>query len=368
MSDFNWLSLLLRRLPWLFIETIAGAIGFLSVILVVTILAVRLELSQSWNLYAVRGQAVKAGYPLSLQSVGSAFEASDGEELVVFVGGSAVVELTADNSLLSKELTSRCGRNIRFVNLGSSSQTFSESWDIAALIPESSRRLILIGINPYRLSFDDDDVISNLAHNSSGIPDSFSLLWSIALHTGHIGSLERIFPSIGRQENLGAKWQISDLLVAGHPVNPRPAEDPFQPDRSSYHEPVLTQAEKQRQAFEYIAVRVADFHDRYGSGVGWFNRLAEHFQGSTSDVKFVITPTDPSFDKVDRLISGDMQQAVRLLGGDARVWDFRDLAKTLDTNDFYDIQHMVAKGRRKFHPIFVDAVSRALRCAPDVRP
>src|SRR3984957_2433999 len=326
MLDFNSLVSWTRRLSWLFIETPARAAGFLSVIVTLIVLAVVFELGHSWNLYAAGGQVAKAGddFPLLLQAVGSAFEETGGGELVLLVGGSTVRELTADDPLLSKALTSQCGRDIQFVNLGSSSQTFSESWDIAALAPPNRRRLLLVGINPYRLSFDDSDVISELAHNPSGIPVSYSLLWSVALHTGHVGSPERMLTSLARQQSFGARWRLLDLVDPGRPAARQPAEDPFQPDRSSYRGPVWTQSEKLRQANEYIATRALDFHDRFRGGVKWFNCLFDHYQGVGADVKFVITPTDVSFGKADELISADLQEALTLLGGDRRVLDLRD--------------------------------------------
>jgi hypothetical protein len=365
MSDFDGLVSLARRLPWLFIETQARAAGFLSVIVIVILLALRLELGCSWNLYAAGGQVTKAGddFPLLLQAAGSAFAETDGE-LVILVGGSTVRELTADDPLLSKVLTSQCGRDIHFVNLGSSSQTFSESWDIAALAPEKRRRLLLIGINPYRLSFDDSDVISELARNPSGIPVSFSLLWTVALNTGHAGSPERILASIGRQKRFGAKLRPLDLLFPSRPIARQPSEDPFQPDRSSYREPVWTQSEKLQQANEYTAVRVLDFHEKFREGVKWYNRLVDHQQSVGADVKFVITPTDATFGKIDELISADLQEAIRLLGGERKILDLRSQSKGLDSSDFFDVQHLVAKGRAKLQPAFVAAVSLALGCAP----
>ena len=368
MSDFNSLVSWTRRLSWLFIETPARAAGFLSVVAVVILLALRLELGHSWNLYAAGGQIAKAGddFPLLLQAVGNAFEETGGGELVVFVGGSTVRELTADDPLLSKALTSQCGRDIQFVNLGSSSQTFSESWDIAALAPRNRRRLLLVGINPYRLSFDDSDVISELAHNPSGIPVSYSLLWSVALHTGHIGGPERMLTSLARQQSFGARWRLLDLFDPGRPAARQPADDPFQPDRSSYREPVWTQLQKLKQANEYIATRALDFHERFQVGVGWYIRLFDHFQGAGADVKFVITPTDVTFEKIDELISADLREAVGLLGGDGRIIDLRNQSKGLDSSDFFDVQHLVAKGRAKLQPAFVAAVSGALGCAPGV--
>ena len=368
MSDFNSLVSWTRRLSWLFIETPARAAGFLSVVAVVILLALRLELGHSWNLYAAGGQIAKAGddFPLLLQAVGSAFEETGGGELVLLVGGSTVRELTADDPLLSKALTSQCGRDIQFVNLGSSSQTFSESWDIAALAPRNRKQLLLVGINPYRLSFDDSDVISELAHNPSGIPVSYSLLWSVALHTGHVGSPERMLSSLARQQSFGARWQLLDLFDPGRPAARQPSDDPFQPDRSSYREPVWTQLQKLKQANEYIATRALDFHKRFREGVTWYNRLFDHFQSAGTDVKFVITPTDATFEKIDELISADMREAVRLIGGEDRLLDLRDQSKDLDSGDFFDIQHLVAKGRAKLQPAFVAAVSRALGCAPGV--
>jgi hypothetical protein len=365
MSVSNSLAARISSLSWLFIETPARAAGFLSVIAIVTILAFRFEFGSFWNLYAPGGQTVKAGYPLLLQVAGSAYQKSGGE-LVVFIGGSTVVELTADDALLSRELTSRCGRDIQFVNLGSSSQTFSESWDIAALAPRSRRRLFLVGINPYRLSFDDGDVISALSHNPTGIPTSFSLLWSVALNTGHVGSLERIAASVARQISLGAKWHLFDLLVS-RPAGPRqPSEDPFQPDRSGYREPVMTRSEKLKQANEYIATRTLNFHDKFRAGVKWFQRFFDHFQGPTSDVKFVITPTDETFRRVDKLTSNDMREAVKLLGTDNRIVDLRIPNVDLESGDFFDIQHLMAKGRIKLQPFFVAEISRALGCTPVV--
>jgi hypothetical protein len=365
MSDFNSLAQLNRRLPWLFIETSARAAGFLSVIVMVALIALRLELGNSWNLYAAGTQVEKLGddYPLLLQAVGSAF-ADKGGELVVLLGGSAIREMTADDSLLSKELTRRCGRDVQFVNLGSSNQTFSESWDIAALAPATRKRLFLVGINPYRLAFDDADVISEQAMNVTGIPASFSLWWSVALHTGHVGSLEWTLTSIARQEHLGAKWRLIDLFVPHQPIARPPAEDPFQPDRSSYHAPVWTRSEKQRQVDEYIAIRARDFQDRFRAGVGWFNRFFDHFEGPESHVVFVIGPSDETFQKVNKLISGDLENAVSLLGDESRVIDLRSQEGKLDSSDFFDIQHLVATGRKKLQPFFLAEVSRALGCLP----
>jgi hypothetical protein len=368
MSDFDPLVSWTRRLSWLFVETPARAAGFLSVIAILVILALKLELGHSWNLYAAGGQVAKAGddFPLLLQALGSAFDQTGDGELVLLVGGSTVRELTADDSLLSKALTSQCGRDIQFVNLGSSSQTFPESWDIAALAPQNRKRLLLVGINPYRLGFDDSDVISELAHNPSGIPVSYSLLWSVALQAGHVGSPERILTSLARQQSFGARWRLLDLFDPAQPTARQPADDPFQPDRSSYREPVWTRSEKLRQANEYIATRVLDFHERFRVGVHWYNRLFDHFQSTGADVKFVVTPTDVTFGKADRLISADLREAIRLLGGEDRILDLRDQSRDLDSGDFFDIQHLVARGRAKLQPAFVAAVSSALGCGRGV--
>jgi hypothetical protein len=363
MSDSNSLAERMRRLSWLSIETPARAAGFLSVMAILTILGLRFEFGNSWNLYAAGGQIAKTGYPLLLEAAGRAYQKTGGE-LVVFVGGSTVVELTPDDTLLSNELTSRCGRDIHFVNLGSSNQTFSESWDIAAMAPTSRRRLFLVGINRYRLSFDDGDIISEQSHNPTGIPDSFSLWWSIARNTGHVGSLERMVASVARQISLGAKWRPLNFLVSQPAVARPPSEDPFQPDRAFYREPVMTRSEKLREVNESIATRALDFHDRFRAGVKWFQRFFDHFQGPDSDVRFVITPTDETFRKVDKLMSDDMREAVKLLGAGNGVLDLRTPNPDLESGDFFDIQHLIAKGRAKLQPVFVAEVSHALGCMP----
>ena len=365
MLDSSSLTLLVRRWSWLLIETPARAAGFLTAVAILAILLLRFELGQSWNLYAAGTQVVKPAddRQILLQNVGSAFQETGGD-LVVLLGGSTIRELTPDDAVLSKQLTSRCERDIQFVNLGSSSQSFSESWDIAALAPENRKRLFLVGINPYRLGFDDDSVVAELSRNPTGIPVSLSLWWNVALHTGLVASSERMIASIALQERLGAHWRLRDIFVSPVPVARAPSEDPLQPDRAGYHEPVWSRAEKLRQANTYIATRVTDFHNRYRAGVQWFNRFYNYFKGPNSDVKFVVTPTDETFDKVDKLISGDFLNGIRLLGGESRTIDLRNRVKDLNTNDFFDTQHLVAKGRAKIQPVFIDAVTRALGCPP----
>ena len=120
-----------------------------------------------------------------------------------------------------------------------------------------------------------------------------------------------------------------------------------------------------RETNEYIETRVSDFHDRFRAGVKWFDRLFDRFQGPLSDVKFVVTPTDETFAKADKLTSRDLRDAITLLGED-RVIDLRGQTKDLDTTDFFDVQHLVAKGRAKLQPVFAEAVSRALGCAQRV--
>ncbi len=161
----------------------------------------------------------------------------------------------------------------------------------------------------------------------TGVPVSYSLLWSVALHTGHMGSPERMFASIARQDRMGRK-----MAVRG-PACPAPARCQTSFRRSvsagslELRRTGLDTCAKLRQANEYIATRALDFHNRFREGAKWFNRLYDHFKGPQSDVKFVIAPTDETFGKVDRLIADDFEQALTLLGGDSRILDLRGEAK-----------------------------------------
>jgi hypothetical protein len=366
MLDSKAVTALVRRYSWLVIETPARAVGFLTVIGIVIILAIKLELGSSWNLYAAGTQNEKAGetYQVLLRTIGAAFSSTDGE-LLIIVGGSTHRELTADDSLVSKILTSKCGRNIHVVNLGSSSQTFSESWDAIALAPDNQKRLILVGINPYRLSFNDEDIVTELAHNRTGIPNSYSLLWNVWLHTGNFVGPERYLQSVARQKSLGARWELMNLFVSRPPVPATRPQDPFQPLRSAYNAPVWTRAQKLKETNEYIATRAIDFQENYRTGVKWYNRLLEHFRTSKSDVKFLVLPTDETFDKANKLMANNFRDALRRLGGDRNILDLRDQKKNLTSADFFDVQHLVARGRAKIQPALVDAFSRALGCASE---
>jgi len=54
------------------------------------------------------------------------------------------------------------------------------------------------------------------------------------------------------------------------------------------------------------------------------------------------------------------------LEGENGILDLRNQAMDLDSSDFFDVQHLTAKGRAKLQPVFVAAVSRALGCVPGV--
>lgn len=361
MWDSERASQLVRRWSWLAINTRSRAAGFLTVVAVAATIGLRAEVQPIWNLFAAGAYDVKVDNQLLLWTIANTLRSADADR-VILVGGSTTRELTADDPFVSEELTNRCKRNIQLVNLGSSSQSFAESWDILALLPNSGRRLILVGINPYRIGFDDDDVESELSNNPTGVPTSFSLWWTVARYTGYVGSLERTIGSVARQRSFGAHWRLSDLFVARQATAKAPSANPFQPDRSSYREPVWTHAQKVRQSYEYIATRVMDFHERFHAGVDWYKRLAEHFRANGSDVKFLVTPTDETFDVAARLMSADFDEALLLLGGEDQVIDLRNNVKNLEPGDFYDTQHLVAGGRSKMQMVIIDAVSHALGC------
>ena len=82
-------------------------------------------------------------------------------------------------------------------------------------------------------------------------------------------------------------------------------------------------------------------------------------------MRFVITPTDENFRKVDKLISNDMREAMKLLGTDNGILDLRTPNIDLESGDFFDIQHLIAKGRVQLLPVFVAEVSRAPGFMPE---
>jgi hypothetical protein len=361
MWDFERASLWVRRWSWLAIETSSRAAGFLAVVALAAAIGLRAELVPIWNLFASGAQDVKVDNQLLLWTLARSLRGADAE-MVVLVGGSTIRELTADDAFVSSALTNRCKRNIRLVNLSSSSQSYVETWNILAMLPNTARRLILIGINPYRIGFDDSDVESELSSPPTGIPNSFSLWWLVARHTGYVGSLERTISSVARQESFGAHWRLSDLFAQRPVMAGVPSGNPYQPDRSSYREPVWTHAQKVRQGYEYLATRILDFHDRFQTGVDWYERLAEYFRGPRSDVKFLVALADETIDTAAKLTSADFEESLRSLGADGQLIDLRNEEKNLVSDDFFDMQHLVATGREKLQPAFVDAVSHALGC------
>jgi hypothetical protein len=59
-----------------------------------------------------------------------------------------------------------------------------------------------------------------------------------------------------------------------------------------------------------------------------------------------------------------MLEVVNVLEAKNGILDLRSRGVDLESDDFYDVQHLTAKGRVKLQPVFLAEVSHALGCMP----
>ncbi len=342
----------------------AQALGFLVATIVGAIAVAVVETRGLWKLAGETELAEPntASYLRLLKTATAAYDSSNRVPLVTLIGGSAIRELSADDEFFSRQLSAACGTKVRFVNLGSSIQTFNESWALAVLAPADQRHLVVFGLSPVRMDADPATVLGSLGREPMGLPATLSLKMHLAAWTGRIPNWFDSISVLRRLDALGLKWSLADLFRARGPVSPlEPAADPYQAARSIYVPPVLSLKGKQEQSEEYIAWRGDSIRWHAPEATRMWAVLANLLQSGGSRVAFLVPPQDKVFEVVDKWLDGTFDRSVAQLARSFPVLDLRS-AQGLEADDFYDLQHLVASGRRKLHPQLLDAILGQIDC------
>jgi len=292
---------------------------------------------------------------------------ASGEELVILVGGSTSRELTPSDRFVSNALTTSCGRRLRFINLGTSSQTLADSWALTEYAARSSLSTVIIGMNYYRFEEDLATITSNYENLLVPVPRPASLgIWLTTTErrfvlpwtplTDLIRALRRAIPT----------WTWDN--VAHFMRKPLPAEklvqpeeaDPFQNERNAYGLPVLSLDAKQAIVAEYLAARTSGYSARAASSRDVWYAFAKQITRWGASPVFMVLPEDPVLEPVRQVFGPTFDNVMSSFSASGyRTIDFRRLSD-LEHAHFYDQQHLVASGRRLFWPHFLQSVIAAV--------
>jgi hypothetical protein len=323
-----------------------------------------LEARAVWQLaweQNVVGSPDRASLQLVLRTAAAAFSSSADRPLVLFLGGSVVREFTGDDADVSRELSETCNQALQFVNLGSSSQSLGESYTLALLAPPARRRLVVFGLTPYRLDTDPVTELSDFERLPLGLPMTLSFAQLLHDFTGRVPNLLGSFGSLARLERLGVNWSWWDLmrLRSGAPTPLEP--DPFFSRRNLYGPPVLDRAAKQKMVQEFTSWRSPSIASAAPKAIEMWSSLAEQLRNAGSTVAFALLPEDGSVVVPGASAQAAITRAAQVFRRHTVVIDLRELPG-LSSDDFYDMHHLVATGRRKVLPAFVASLAQTLGC------
>lgn len=364
MPFATWVSDRLREIAGiseLWINTSERALGFLFAFVLVVGSLLFFERMDGWRIVGAFPAAESLRDPDLLAHDIAGLKA-DGADMVVLLGGSTVRELTSGNTRLSRKLSTRCGRPIEVLNAGSSSQTFPQSWGIAENIHERRRRLILVGLNYYRMREGYAEARRGLATSAFPFRPGGALR-NLLSEVGHA-------PGLPLPQPVSLSWIVKNAgdinwlrpwqMDRSKDDDVHALKDPFKGPRNGYSRPEQPISEKLSTARRYLFERTAAIDEFMVEGGNLWLGFANHFSKGKSRVAFMILPVSPSFEGVVRVIEPSFRKEItKLEMAGYGVEDLRNI-RLLEERDFYDVQHLLASGRRKVEPLLVDVIASLL--------
>jgi hypothetical protein len=338
----------------LWVDSKPRAIAFLVAAFLVGAVALLANQLSAWRLlaYATPKPAADNWETVSADLTNAI---ASGSDVVVLLGGSTARELTGSDAFVSQALARSCGRPIRFVNSGTTEQDIAESWSLADAIPARQRALVVVAINYFSFEHSAGDTGHDLAQNNFPFPvsrDLAAVLPATAADSPYAAPLRQL------------AW-IENHLFA-YSWTPRIGQlpdgfsDPFASQRNSYLTTPQPLSQKEALAQRYVAERFAIFDTTRIESSALWRAFAEHERRSGVRVLFLAAPESPTFKPVDEAFGAGFRQSLGLLtASGASVVDLRN-SGDLAENDFYDQQHLLSSGRRKFFPDLLAQLRRSV--------
>lgn len=343
-----------REIEWLGVTSLPSAVGFLIAASLFAVLLVFLVVRPPWT-FLVHLKALPTAPDTVLAAKRLADVVRSGDQIVILLGGSSARELTGVDENVSIALSQKCGGKFEFINAATSSQGHADAWSLAeAAATNGNLRLILVGMNVYRLREDAAEVVATAESRRVPLPWSHRLTGTLLASTGRYvrpGS-----PVSGLGALLTARAHLS---FAPEREDSRPA-DPWNSGRNIYKAPVLSGKAKQQIANQYLGARTRGIGFTGDRGMEMWLQFGRKFTSSGAQVAFLALPEDKAMETVSAILGGYFDRSLKRLGDQGhRIVDLRRVSG-LVPEDFYDTEHLIDLGRQRIFGEFVDSVAQAI--------
>jgi hypothetical protein len=346
---------------WLWIDRPRRAMAFLLALAIMIILLLALNRMFGWRWLLVELQLPQGAPERVVAAKQIAAHTDPALPTVLLLGGSTMREIAPDSDVIANALSVNCGRPVRVIKAGTSSQDLATAWTLAERTLDTRLDSVVVGVNYYRFLEGRARLGEGLETRRLPLPTSGTLLRQYS------HSLQRI-PDFEPVHQAG-------ILLA---LEPRPKwirrlDEPerlaqvsdFQGQLNIYRAPSLNIMEKRRIAASFMAMRGPASLRYEKESVALWVALTDALQAQGVRVEFLVLPMDPVMDLVRPFFDPIFEVSLKVFESrDVRITDWRDSDFGLVTEDFYDQQHMLASGREKIFDAFVRYLASSLpQCA-----
>ena len=345
----------LSGISTLWIDSTVRAFAFVAALLIVGAMIIAVEHLPAWRIldYAEPRHVADDVEKASL-NVDHAL--SSGQQTVLLVGGSTSRELTRPSRYISEQLTRRCRRQIRFVNAGTSSQSFAESWTLADVLPAARLELLIVGMNYFRFEEPPTSIPADLQAGRIVFSPPESLQQSVASEFGHEDAFDAIRP-----RQLG--WLLNHASAfhwSLHRTDEQGSAEASDAGSDYYDQPARSLAEKQAIAGRYLAARLTMFEHNRSQWLQQWLAFARHEQQRGVRQLYLSLPESRVMAPVDAIIGTQYEALLTsLLETGATVADWRS-SLNVPEDAFFDQQHLRAPGRIMVESLLIDQIARLI--------
>ncbi len=300
---------------------------------------------------------------------------------VVVLGGSSGREAIMPPEDVTQALSKKLQRETPFFNLSSSSQTLAESLGLLSSLAFGPDSLVILIINAHGLSQSTEETIKQYYNprlpfldysevktflDKMGAPVSPLYFWS----KNKIW-LDRMFEVASRRLDVQVPSQkvynlqhmkavLHEIFFVGMMGDYYPYTYVYQDTNRQVLNSPKTQDEKQ----QLVDTLAANLRGTYLQNKSLNMQLMMHIlnvaKRKKARVVFLLLPRDPIARTVeDSLFSTFKLDLEQLKLPDYTLIDYSSLS-TFNSEDFYDLHHMMPSGREKFNPIFLNLVTTQL--------
>lgn len=338
---------------WFFLSTRLHAIVFLFVSSFFFVLLFVLYFSDATQIILNQYVYPKRN-PIELLSQAKEFE-NDAIH-VLLLGGSTSRELTGENKSISKRITEVCGKPVRFINAGSSSQTYVAARALYAEYQRQNVDLVVIGMNYYKLIVNPMSLKTDIINNGQIVPTPFGLFVEEIESAQDLPVIEPLYFGAKLHYYVKEVGKVNLKNIVG-----AQASSEFIAPHNYYRAPAKTLLEKKEIVRRFLLIRFPDYLEYSEAGIQRWINFAENALSNGSDVLFLGLPLDNSMVEIDRYFSPQfdsfLQQAKEK---GVLIEDWRKKNLNLISDDYFDQQHLLASGRKKVVNPLVDLIASHL--------